>query len=258
MVEVVYLKIEQMQKGKEIQNITGILAKAADCAVWLASPNIENIDRIGDAQGSEKQKDILNTVKISRLFTEECAPKRIDIRRKCIEKKETFIYENPLKFNAFTIPIFDNDSELIGFLEGDLGKKQNLDEEYENFIREKASNYGFAANIVLNTIKEQKLQKEDSLKALLSLAQESLKLYISAFSTSEEFYNKLYNIGSGIRRIAKNIQVLGINAAIEAARLGEEGAGFAVVAGEIKKVGDYVFSQVDELEKLIRTYKKQA
>ncbi len=252
------MDIEKVAGKREISNILGMLSEAINCAVWLATGNTETIERVGELRGTEKQKDAIATLFSTRIFTEECLPLRLDARSRALEEKSTIVYKNSVGFYAFISPIFDSEGEFVGFLEGDFAKAKELDEEYKNLISEKASKYGFPAQRLLDLLEDEKLQDKECMRATVNIAAESIRLYISLSASSGDFYAKLYSIGNGIRRIAKNIQVLGINAAIEAARLGEEGTGFAVVAGEIKKVGDYVFSQVDELEKLIADYKKES
>ncbi|MDD3269893.1 MAG: methyl-accepting chemotaxis protein [Syntrophomonadaceae bacterium] len=52
--------------------------------------------------------------------------------------------------------------------------------------------------------------------------------------------------------VANQTKMLGLNAAIEAARAGDLGKGFGVVAGEIRKLSDQSKQTADEIEKLIR------
>lgn len=54
-----------------------------------------------------------------------------------------------------------------------------------------------------------------------------------------------------IERVAKKTNIIGLNAAIEANRVGEEGAGFAVVAGEIRKLAENSTTSVKEVSGII-------
>ena len=54
-----------------------------------------------------------------------------------------------------------------------------------------------------------------------------------------------------INVVAKNTRILGFNAGIEAARSGEFGRGFSVVAKEITKLADQSSDSVNEIRQLI-------
>jgi methyl-accepting chemotaxis protein PixJ len=71
-----------------------------------------------------------------------------------------------------------------------------------------------------------------------------------------ESSQKIFTVVNLIKNFAEQTNVLALNASLEAARAGEEGRGFAIVADEIRELAQQSAKATDDIEKLISSIQR--
>ena len=96
---------------------------------------------------------------------------------------------------------------------------------------------------------------EETISSILLLGKE-LSHTVSLATELEQDSQQIGSILDVIRGIAEQTNLLALNAAIEAARAGEQGRGFAVVADEVRTLATRTQKSTDEIQQMIAKLQK--
>lgn len=163
-------------------------------------------------------------------------------KRRIVMKVDKALFGQPCI--AVAVPLYNSANEVIGA----VSAQETVERQEE--LQAVATRLTESIEVLASTSEELSAQAEE----IAAASQETA----SSVRSSQIHIGETEKVLGLIRTVANQTNLLGLNAAIEAARVGDAGRGFSVVASEIRKLAEESAKSIKNTEGIIRLIQKDS